>query len=89
MCVLSALFGWIFQVAEDPVVRRLPAAAAAELQLLACLAPARATNVRAPCLSALVATDASETRLGVAAAPVAPSVAAELVRLRDRRGAPT
>eukprot|EP00974_Lingulodinium_polyedra_P111919 10827774-Lingulodinium_polyedra.AAC.1 len=78
MCILSALFRWTPRVAEGPEVRRLPAAAASELQLLACLAPALTTNVRAPCLSAVVATDASETRLGVAAAPVAPSVAAEL-----------
>eukprot|EP00974_Lingulodinium_polyedra_P004503 422867-Lingulodinium_polyedra.AAC.1 len=69
MCILSALFRWIPRVAEDPDVRRFPAAAASELQLLACLAPALTTDVRAPCLSAVVATDASETRLGVAAAP--------------------
>ena len=86
MCVLFALYRELPALRQDKVVAPLSAAAASELQLLGCLAPTLVTNVRAPCLERLVASDASEERLGAAAAPVSQLLAQELWRQRDRRG---
>ena len=89
MCVLSALYRALPAVRLGNVVAPLSGAAASELQLLACLAPALVTSVRAPCLDRLVASDASEERLGATFAPISQPLAHELWRQRGRRGCST
>ena len=75
--------------AADSVVFELPAAVRQELVVLAAMAPAMTSNVRAHPSSTLLATDASDDAIAAVRAPISQELHRELWRVRDRKGWPT
>ena len=77
-----------YVLARDPacVPVALPQAVRSELLLLACLVPLLASDLRAPVCSTIVATDATVSRGGAAAASVPPLTARRLFAGAEFRG---
>ena len=69
-----------------PRLRRLPRAAAQEMQIISCLSPILASNLAVPFSSRLFATDASMMKGGVVQADVSPEVSAVVWRSSPKRG---
>jgi hypothetical protein len=89
LCLIGDSFRALPDLEEDNRVFALSPKIRNELLILALMAPAMTTNLRAQHSDQLVATDASEHGLGACCTPVDPSLHAEFWRHREQRGSYT
>jgi len=90
LCLVDRLFAWVHALGKGGgTFGRMPAAVADEIQVLAFLAPLLGTDLRVRYHPELVCSDARGggcPQGGVCRTPINPTIAADLYRLRIRRG---
>ena len=89
LCLIGNAFRVLLDLENDNRVFLLTPKIRSEILLLALMAPAMTTNLRAQRSDCLVAIDASEHVLGACTSSLDPALHAEFWRHRERRGAYT